>query len=190
MKTISLLFFGLFVITQIKLDAQATKFYSKNTNIVFDATTKTSPEKISGSTAKAATIVDLAAKKIDVSMLVKTFHFDKALMEEHFNENYMESDKFPKGVFKGTFETGSGFDINKEGVAEVKVKGDLTIHGITKNITTPAKLTIKSGKIVKAECSFNISLDDYGIKIPSLVNDKVNKTVSLQIKTDLEPLVK
>ena len=187
MKTISLLFFGLFLIAQIKLDAQATKFYSKNTNIVFDATTKTSPEKISGSTAKAATIVDLAAKKIDVSMLVKTFHFDKALMEEHFNENYMESNKFPKATFKGQIENYSSLDVSKNGKYPIKVTGDLTMHGVTKKLTTDAIIQVVNGKL-DADASFNVLLADYKIEIPALVKDQVSKSVKVKVDVTLEPL--
>src|SRR5688500_15365572 len=68
-------------------------------------------------------------------VMIKSFQFKKALMQEHFNENYMESDKYPKSTFKGKITDLSKVNFNKDGTYNVKVQGDLFIHGVTKNVT-------------------------------------------------------
>jgi hypothetical protein len=155
------------------------KFFTKTGNIFFSATS--SMEKIEATNKSANCVFDAASSKIEWGVLLKGFQFEKALMQEHFNENYVESTKFPKSTFKGTV---SGFDAKKGGVQSVKVVGDLTIHGVTKSITTSGTMTVK-GNAIAVDATFNVLLADYKIDIPSVVKDQIAKSVKINIATSL-----
>ena len=106
-------------------------------------------------------------------------------MEEDFNENYMESDKYPRSTFKGSIANINKIDFSKVGTWPVNVTGDLTIHGVTKNITASGKIIIKDGKI-SATSSFKILLEDYHIKIPSIVSNKISENIEINIDCNYE----
>ena len=106
-------------------------------------------------------------------------------MEEDFNENYIESNKYPKSTFKGNITDISGINSLKEGTYNVNVKGDLMIHGISKNINTPATITIKDGKI-SGTATFKILLKDYNIKIPSIVSNKIAENIDVTVSCNYE----
>jgi polyisoprenoid-binding protein YceI len=113
--------------------------------------------------------------------------FDRQLLQEHFNENYMESTKFPKATFKGTIENISAINFAKDGEYDAITSGKLTIHGVTKDIKQKGKIMIKQGKAVLAS-SFNVLLADYNIAIPGAVKDKISKEVKIEINCTLEPI--
>jgi polyisoprenoid-binding protein YceI len=108
-------------------------------------------------------------------------------MQEHFNENYVESDKFPKSEFKGTITNNSEINYTKEGSYPAKVKGKLTIHGVTKDIETTGTIKV-DGENLKAESSFDILLSDYNVKIPAVVKEKISNSIKITIDTKLEKL--
>ncbi len=108
-------------------------------------------------------------------------------MQEHFNENYIESDQFPKSEFKGIISNNSSVNYTTNGEYKVSVKGKLTMHGITKDVETTGSLTIKNGKIA-ANSVFTVLLADYKITIPGLVADKVSKTAKIVVNCLLDPL--
>ena len=108
-------------------------------------------------------------------------------MQEHFNENYMESAKFPKAMFKGNNGPEKCLQLTKDGKYSIKVSGDMTMHGATKPMTTTVNFVVQQGKI-KATTAFNVVLDDFNINIPSLVKDKVAKETKVQVDADLQPL--
>ena len=118
---------------------------------------------------------------------MKGFEFEKQLMQQHFNENYVESDKYPKAEFKGTISNNSTINYSKDGNYPAKVKGKLTIHGVTKDVETTGTLKINGGKI-DANSTFNVLISDYNIKIPAVVKDKVSNTIKITVDCDLEPL--
>jgi polyisoprenoid-binding protein YceI len=130
---------------------------------------------------------EVAAKNNSVSCvlaLVKAFRFKVPLMEEHFNENYIESDQFPKSTFKGKV---ANFDTSKitSGKATFDVEGDLTLHGVTQKVKT--KITFaKSGEKLISTCVFKVKPIDYKIKIPSVVKSKIAETVEINLKFELE----
>lgn len=101
-------------------------------------------------------------------------------MEEHFNENYMESDKYPKAIFKGQVSDISKVDFNKEGSYAVAVNGDLTMHGVTNKITVPGTISIKSG-LISAISSFKVKLADYKISIPKIVKDNIAESIDISV---------
>jgi polyisoprenoid-binding protein YceI len=122
-----------------------------------------------------------------MAVLVKGFLFEKALMQEHFNENYLESSTFPKATFKGKLDNASAVNLDKDGTYKVNVTGTLTMHGVTKPVNTPATFTVKGGKL-SAAVNLSVLLADYNIAIPSLVGDKVSKTANISIAANLNPM--
>ncbi|MBS1656089.1 MAG: YceI family protein [Bacteroidetes bacterium] len=163
------------------------KFYTKTGKITFDATSASSPEKVAGVNRSVTCVLDTKNGNMQFAVLMKGFEFEKALMQEHFNENYVESNKFPKAEFKGAITNNTSVNYTKDGVYNVKVKGQLTIHGITKDVETEGKITIKGGKPT-AIASFPAALADYNIGIPSIVADKVAKIATVTVECMLDPL--
>lgn len=167
--------------------AYAQVSFTKTGKVQFDATAVSSPERIEAVTHTATAVLDTRNGQLQFSILIKSFVFERALMEEHFNENYMESDKYPKAEFKGNVINLAGGDFAKDGAYNVKVKGKLTLHGESRDIETTGKLEIK-GAMIQATASFQIALADYKISVPSLVADKVAKTARINVDCKLEPI--
>ncbi len=113
---------------------------------------------------------------------IKGFKFAKQLMQEHFNENYMESDKFPYGTFKGNIE--GNYDLQKSGTYEVNAIGTLNIHGVEQQRTLPAKLVVDGDKI-SLESVFNVKLEDHSIEIPTLVFQNIAEVIEVTVKSGL-----
>ena len=122
-------------------------------------------EDIKGDNNQVAGVLDISTGEMVFQALIKSFHFDRALMEEHFNENYMESDKIPKSSFKGKITNLSSVNFSKNGTYDVTVEGDLTIHDVTNKISTKGTIEVVSGGI-NANSKFNIVPEDYKISIP------------------------
>jgi hypothetical protein len=167
------------------VDAQ--KFFTKTGRIDFNATAPSSPEKIEAVNKTVTCVLDAASGNIQFAVLIKGFTFERALMQEHFNENYLESDKFPKAEFKGTITNNSTVNYAKDGDYTVTVKGKLTLHGETRDVESPGKISVKGGKVA-ATASFSAVLGDYKVDVPTLVSDKVGKTAKITVACTLEPL--
>ncbi|MDD2793261.1 MAG: YceI family protein [Sediminibacterium sp.] len=165
------------------------RFFTKTGKISFDATTSKSPENIDGINKNSTCVLDAQTGDIQFSVLMKGFEFDRALMMEHFNENYVESDKFPKTTFKGNIVNNSAINYTKDGSYPAKVKGKLSMHGETKEIETAGTITIKNGKVM-VSATFPALLSDYKVGIPQLVADKVAKTAKITVDCTLDPLTK
>jgi polyisoprenoid-binding protein YceI len=162
----------------------AQKYMTRTGRISFDATAPNSPEKIDAVNNEAATILDGATGGVVFQAPVKSFKFQRALMQEHFNENYMESDKYPKAVFNGTISDMTEIKAGKDGKYNVKVTGKLTIHGITNEVAVPGSVTIKGGALT-LNAVFSVALQDYKISIPAVVADKVGKEARITIESSL-----
>jgi polyisoprenoid-binding protein YceI len=120
-------------------------------------------------------------------VLIKSFHFERALMEEHFNENYMESEKYPKSTFKGKITNLSSVDFSKNGTYDVTVDGDLTIHNVTNKVSMKGTLEVITGGI-NASSKFNIVPEDYKIEIPGVVREKINKNLEVTVSMKYTPV--
>jgi polyisoprenoid-binding protein YceI len=108
-------------------------------------------------------------------------------MEEHFNENYVESNKFPKATFAGQITNLSEVNLAKDGTYNAVVSGKMTLHGVTKDISANGAVTVSGGKI-RINAGFSLILPDYGITIPSLVSDKVTRDARILVDASLEPM--
>lgn len=173
-------FFAAIAVVALAFSANAQRFATKTGTIAFDATSPA--EDITASTSSATGVVEGTSGKVEISVNVKGFHFKRALMEEHFNENYIESAKFPKATFSGQLEGWNAEMLKKDGTQNLTAKGKLTMHGVTKDVQTKATITVKGGAIVAANTDFTIAAADYGIEIPSAVKDKIAKTIKIAVK--------
>lgn len=161
------------------------KFFTKSGKISF--VSKGNIETIAAKHKGITCVLDSKTGAVQFAVLMKGFEFAKALMQEHFNENYVESDKYPKADFKGLVVNNGEVNYGQDGVYNAKVKGTLTIRGVSKEIETPGKITIKNGK-PQLNADFTVLLSDYGIKIPSMVKENISNTVTITVDCGLEPL--
>lgn len=162
----------------------AQKYMTRTAKVSFDATAQGSPEDIKAINNEVSNILDGKTGEMVFQVPVKSFKFERALMQEHFNENYMESDKYPKAEFKGAVTNMAGADFSKDGNFEVKVTGKLTIHGVTNDVTVPGSVTVK-GTSVTLKAKFVAKLIDYKIEVPGVVADKVGKQAIIAIESTL-----
>jgi YceI-like domain len=169
---------------QVAATAQ-DKFFTKSGKISF--VSKGAIETIEAVHKGVTCVLDAKAGFMQFAVLMKGFEFRKALMQEHFNENYVESSKYPKSEFKGQIVNNSDIDYTKDGTYKAKVKGKLSLHGETKDVETDGTITVKNGSI-NANSVFNILLSDYKISIPGMVKENMSNTVTITIDCPLEPL--
>ena len=101
-------------------------------------------------------------------------------MQEHFNENYAESDKYPKATFSGSCS--GEMDLSKEGIYQVVIKGDLNLHGVTRPIETTAQLEVRNDRIL-GTALFKIIPENYGISIPAVVREKIAREIEVKVRT-------
>ncbi len=165
----------------------AGRYFTRGANISFFSNSPL--EKIEASTNSGNCVLDLGSGKLEAAVLINSFNFKKALMQEHFNENYMESAKFPKAVFKGILPNPRELNLGKDGTYKTLLKGEMTIHGVTRPMETEVTFRVGDGKIF-AETEFDVTVADYNISIPALMRDNIAKIVRLKVKTELQELKK
>ena len=166
---------------------QAQKYITKNAHIRFYSDAPT--EKIEGHNKLVNCALDATSGDFIFKVLMQSFQFEKALMQEHFNENYVESPKFPNATFMGKVEGIASIDFTKNGKYEVVVNGNLTLHGVSKAISEKGTIEVIDGK-VKASSTFVIAIADYNIKVPSAVMGKIAEKVDVNVEATLEKFVK
>jgi len=173
------------VLTMLVLSASGQKYMTKTGFISFFS--HTPMEDIKGDNNQVASVIDISTGDMVFQVLVKSFHFEKTLMEEHFNENYMESDKFPKASFKGKITDLSAVDFKKNGSYEVMVEGDLTIRDVTKKMSVKGMLDVVTGGI-NTNAKFIIAPEDFNIEIPSVVRENIAKTIEVTVAMKYSPV--
>ena len=142
---------------------------------------KTALEDIKAENNQVYAVIDAGKQNLAFQLLLKGFVFPKELMQEHFNENYVESDKYPKATFSGAY-TGN-VQLNKDGVYNVTVKGNLSLHNATKAVEVPATIEVKSGHLL-GQAEFKLKPEDFNISIPSVVRDKIDKEMTVKVTID------
>ncbi|MBU2913268.1 MULTISPECIES: YceI family protein [Reichenbachiella] len=123
--------------------------------------------------------IDLEKGTLAVSMFIKGFHFDKSLMEEHFNENYLESEKYPKATFKGKITDYANLDLTKTGTYTAEADGEMEIHGVKKPLKTRVEFKVTASTI-EAKTAFEISVAEHDIEIPTLVIKNIAEFVDVK----------
>jgi len=176
-KILSLLFIAL------TLSVSAQKF--KNTSSKISFLSDAPLEDIYAESKKSTSVFDATNKKIVVVMKPNTFVFKNPMMQEHFNEDYMESDKFPKATISGDIV--GDYDVTKDGSYDVTLKGKLTIHGVEKEREIKGKIIVKNGK-VSVEAKFAIKVADHGIKIPSMKVKNIAEVVEVSVNIEYKEI--
>ena len=170
---------GLFLI------GNSQTFVTKNAMIRFYS--KAQLEKIEGISRQVNAALVNPSGDLAFKVLIKSFNFDKALMQEHFNENYMESDKYPEATFLGKVTNFKEISISKDGSYPATVEGKLTIHGQTQTVKETGTIEVKGG-IVTAKAKFNILLSDYKISIPNTVINNIAKSVEITVEASMDKI--
>lgn len=175
-----LVLFFCFAFTQ-QLNAQT--YTSKD--IKFNIFSSTPVEDIKAVSYSGVAVLAAQKQEITIQVAIKSLEFDKKLMQEHFNENYMESDKYPFAKFKGIVEP--KIDWTKEGEYSVTVKGILTVHGVDQARTIAGKIILKNG-VLSLSSTFNVACAAHHIKIPSIVFTKIAEVIQVKVQGNLNLL--
>ena len=173
----------LFVLLLVVLKTQAqTKYIDKNGSLIFEASEKVF-EPVKAKNESVTMILDVATNEIAALALIKGFRFKNSLMEEHFNENYIESEIYPKATLKGQL---IDFDLSSltENSSTVMLKGTLKLHGTSKSIEVPVQIT-KSNDIMLLVGSFSVTPQDFNIDIPTIVKNKIAKHIIITFQFKL-----
>jgi polyisoprenoid-binding protein YceI len=163
--------------------AQAQVYTGKTVNVEFYSHTPV--EDIKAKTPVMTSVIDFSNNSFAFKIPVKTFDFPNDLMEEHFNENYLESDKYPNATFNGKMTSATKIDITKDGTQTVMAEGKLTIHGVAQDRKIPATLTVKDGKI-KIDAKFNVHLTDHKVEVPTIVMSKIAEDIAITVNLAME----
>lgn len=177
MKKLAILFIAL---TAGVMSAHSQTYLGNHTKVTF--LSATAMENITGTDTVATMILNGKTGDVIASISVTGFTFANPTMRDHFNENYMESSKFPKAMFKGKIS--ETIDYTKDGTYNITMPGTLTMHGVSQPTTVKGTLTIKGG-VVTVDAKFPAKLADYKIEIPSAVGQKVAETVDITVHTEM-----
>ena len=160
----------------------AQKYFTKTGLTLFKASVEAF-EPVEAENNSSTAILDTSNGQIAALLFIKAFHFEIALMEEHFNENYMDSDKFPKAQFKGLIKEFNFSELTKE-EQEYMFSGELIVRGVSKTIEAPINLKIEDNKIF-ANSTFIVTPEDFEIEIPNIVKEKIAKSIIITFNYEL-----
>ncbi|MCK5537098.1 MAG: YceI family protein [Bacteroidales bacterium] len=177
----------LLVFSGLMINSFAQKHITKSGNI--EIFSQTPLFTIEGVNKKVASILNTETGDIVASTLMRSFKFEEALVEEHFNENYAESHKFPKSTFKGKITDYKKIDFTKDGTHTITIEGKLLIHGATNYVKEQGVLTIKDGNI-SAKTQFNVSLKAFEIQVEKAYEKAIKDEIELKIHFDFKPYTK
>jgi hypothetical protein len=182
MKTLIVAF--ILLTASLSLNAQ-DKYFTREGTLSFFS--KAPLEDIEAQSKNGIAIFDTSNGEVIARVSIKTFDFEKDLMEEHFNENYLESDKYPSGEFKGALKGFNWDDFLEKKKNEYQVEGMLTIHGETNKILTNIVMELE-GSSIKAAGEFKIPLKDYKIKIPKMVIKNIAEEILVTLEFTMDKL--
>lgn len=170
----------LFLLPGTVLQAQKYETYKGSISFLSEATL----EDIAAKNDKALAILDFNSRQLVFSVPIAEFQFEKKLMQEHFNEKYMETEKYPTATFQGVL---SEFTLTKEYQQDVVTKGKLTIHGITKDVQIAGILHVENDNKINIKANFIVVLKDYNVKIPKLLWENIAEEVNVKVDFILQP---
>jgi hypothetical protein len=187
------------VFVQLGLQAQTPSIYTAKSGATSISFFSEAPlENIEALNKGASIVLKASTNEIQVRVTIQNFKFKNALMEEHFNENYMETEKkvevngaatYPNRYAEFRGKINEPIDYAKDGETKVTITGKLTIHGVTKDVTLEGVLTVK-GSEVKIVSKFKVKVADYNIKVPSMYVKNIAEEVDITINSTLEPFQK
>ena len=141
-------------------------------------------EDIKAATSSGGSVFNPSSGELDFSVNIKSFTFEKELMQEHFNSDYLESDKFPKAIFKGKIQ--EHVDLTKDGTYPISVTGDLTVHGVTQKRTITGTISVKSG-VISMTSEFMVKCEDHHISIPQIVFHNIAESIKINVSATYSP---
>jgi polyisoprenoid-binding protein YceI len=167
--------------------AQETRYQTRTGTTSFFSSSPL--EDIEARSQQTAGVLDLQTGQLAFSIPIRSFEFKRSLMQEHFNENYLESERYPKATFSGRLLTVNLPELREttSKVQSVMAEGDLTIHGVTHRVQVPGTLQLQNGQLL-VQATFNVAPADYKIEIPALVRDHIAKSVQVKVRLAAEPL--
>lgn len=181
MKIKSLILFFLLVLSSSYANAPSLLFSTGAGTITF--TSDAPLELIQASSNKLKGWLNPDSKQFSFTIDIKTFKGFKIYMQQkHFNENYLESDKYPQASFQGKII--EDLDLHRDGLYNIRAKGNLSIHGVTQERIIKCNLTIKNG-LVSVKANFIVLLADHNIAIPKVLDQKLASNIKIEVKTDL-----
>lgn len=143
-------------------------------------------EDVKGNNNEVVSLFNSATGSFDFKVAIKSFHFVKAAMEDHFNdENYMETDKYPKAGFSGKISNMADVNFSKDGIYTVTVSGNLTIKDVTKPVTAKGTITVKNNK-VSVQSIFTVKRKDYHVMGQSFVQSKLSDDIQITVNCDYD----
>lgn len=164
------------------MSAHAQKYSTVKSSVIFFSDAPI--EDITAINKAGVALVDVASKQVAFSIPIAEFTFEKSLMQEHFNEKYMETEKYPKASFQGNFNTLS----TTSGVEQsVVANGKLSIHGVTREVSIPGTVRIEADGAMQLKATFMVQLKDYKIAIPKLLWENIAEQVEVKIDFTLQP---
>ncbi len=175
----------LFLLVSVGMYGQ--RYITKNGHVWFHS--EAPLETIEAHNKQANAALDIQSGAFVFKVLMKSFIFEKALMQEHFNENYVDSDNFPNATFKGNITNMDAVDFSKPGTYDANVEGELTIHGITNQVAANGLFTV-SDDMISGKSKFNVAIADYDISIPGAVAGKIADVVEINVDVKLKELKK
>ncbi len=166
------------LILQVEVLSATTYYY---TNSAFVSFNSDAPQEIINASSTAMRgLIDTEKKTFVYKVLIRTFTgFNSALQQEHFNEKFLESEKYPEATFSGKIIEDIDFSI--PGTHYIRAKGKLNIHGVEQEKIIKTKITIQNGEIA-FESDFNVLLAEFNIKIPKVVHEKIASEISIVVK--------
>ncbi|MEJ7676565.1 MAG: YceI family protein [Segetibacter sp.] len=175
----TILFLNLF-----SLFAQTSKIFSvRSGKISFQS--EAPFETIRASSNDIKGLLEIEKKLFAFKVRMESFDgFNSGLQKEHFNENYIESSKFPEATFNGKIIEDA--DLTKDGSYTIRAKGNFTIHGVSQERIIKSAVTVRNGKM-NLQSAFSVLLEDHNIPIPKVVKDKLSSEISVQVNCQLEP---
>jgi len=144
-------------------------------------------EDIEATSTRGTSVFNVTTGELAYSVQINSFQFPKALMQDHFNTEYMDSDKFPLATFKGKIN--GHIDVTKDGTTPVTATGDLTVHGVTKPRTIPGTVTVKGG-VISMTSEFMVKCADHNINIPTIVFHNIAETIKMNVSATYSPYKK
>ncbi len=176
---------GMFILALAGSVAGQGKYLCNEGTIVFYS--HTAIEDITAENNEVASVIDGENGDVAVIVQMTAFEFAKGLMQEHFNENYVESEKFPKAIFKGSILNNQDVDYTSKGVYKVRVEGELTIHGVTNKVSAEGTVEVIEEGII-AKTKFMLNPEDYGIEIPRVVRNNISENMEIRIDLMHKPI--
>lgn len=176
---------GLSLLLAAQIQAQSVLYATSGGQTSFHSSTPA--EDINAVNKKTQVILNIRTGELAVLMAMRDFDFPNELMEEHFNENYMESAKYPKATFKGKLD--QPVDVSRNGSQTLNATGTLSVHGVSQPRTLKGTLTVQDGRLL-LDCEFEVALADHKIEVPRLVFVKIAQIIKVKAVYSLKPYEK